>query len=81
VAQPSPDRRGAEERLGAADRHLAEADERLRHVEEAVLPGLTRDRRGAAVAEAVLATMRHSREVMLRHRRLLGELAGVDPEP
>jgi uncharacterized protein with ACT and thioredoxin-like domain len=61
---------------------LAEADERLRRVEELVLAGPVPDGRGRALAEELLETMRRSREAMLVHRKLLGELTGVaDPDP
>ena len=75
-----PDRRSAEEWLGVADRHLIEAEERLRRVEAMVLARLARDARHRDLAEELLATLRRSREVMLAHRKVLGELAEVaDP--
>jgi hypothetical protein len=82
MIQPWSARRGVEEHLGIADRYLAEAQERLRHLEEDVLPRPARDARHRALAEELLATMRRSREVMLAHRRLVAELAGVaGPDP
>ena len=72
-----PARRGVEEHLGIADRHLAEAEGRLRRFEEVVLPRPARGARHRALAEELLETMRRSREVMLAHRRLAAELAGV----
>jgi hypothetical protein len=82
MVEPSPNRRGAEEWLGVADRHLAEAEERLSRLERVALPRLAPDGRARALAGELLATMRRSREVMLAHRRTLGELAGVaDPDP
>jgi hypothetical protein len=82
MVEPSPNRRGVEEWLGIADRHLAEAEERLSRLEKVALPRLAPHGRARALAEELLATMRRSREVMLAHRRTLGELAGVvDPDP
>jgi hypothetical protein len=77
VLEPSPDRRSVEELLGVADRHLIEAEERLLRVEAKVLPRLPPNRPSRRLAEEVLATMRRSREVMLAHRTILSELAGV----
>ena len=77
MIRAAPDRRAVEELLGAADRHLTEADDRLRYVEEAVLPRLAWNRRVSSLAEELLCTMRRSREVMVAHRRTLSELAGV----
>jgi hypothetical protein len=78
MIQPWSARRGAEEHLGIADRHLAEAADRLRHLEAAVLPRPARDPRHRALAEELLATMRRSREVMLACRRTFGKEAKVD---
>jgi hypothetical protein len=77
MVRPSPERRGAEEHLGIADRHLAEATDRLHHLEGSVLPRLARDGRACALAAELLETMHRSRELMVEHRRLAAELAGV----
>jgi hypothetical protein len=77
MIRPACNRRSAEEMLGIADRHLADADDRLRYVEETVLPGLARGGPGRPLAEELLATMRRSLELMQAHRKTLGELAGV----
>jgi hypothetical protein len=84
MIEPAPGRRCAEEMLGIADRHLAEAEERLRYVERTVLPRLGPRGRGRMLAEELLATMRCSLELMQAHRKVLGELTGVtqpDPAP
>jgi hypothetical protein len=81
VARPPPERHSPEELLGITDRHLAEADERVRHVEEG-LRRLALRGRSRELTEELLATMRRSREVMLECRQTFGREAGVDdPDP
>jgi hypothetical protein len=74
----TPSDRQARDHLALADRHIAEAVDRLASQEEAVarlLPG-TVDR---ATAEGLLATMRQSFALMLAHRAtILRELSDAD---
>jgi hypothetical protein len=75
----TPSDRQARDHLALADRHIAEAVDRLASQEEAVarlLPGTV----ARATAEGLLATMRQSFALMLAHRAMiLRELSDADP--
>jgi hypothetical protein len=78
--RPPPDRRSAEERLGSSDRHLIEAEERLRRAR--VLPRLRPASRARRLVEELLAEMERSVALMRRRRALvLREMGEDDPEP
>jgi hypothetical protein len=75
-------RPSAEGRLGVDDWRLSEAEERLLHLEGAVLLRLGRARRARALAAELLATMRQTFALMVAHRAtIMRELVGDGLEP